>query len=239
MSPHSTYWPGRVRAAFTEVFGEDATVDEGFGPVSVDVPADRWVDAVELARDGLDCTFFDWLSAVDELTDGFRVVCHLADHRPGGVEHLVLRTLVARDAPVVASVSHVFAGARWHERETHEMFGVEFTAVGGERLELGKLLLPEEFEGHPLRKDFVLASRVAKPWPGAKEPGESEHQAAAPSRRRTRPPGVPEPDQWGPREPGSEKPDTLGATASGPAARPRRTARATPPPPPTGGDEDA
>jgi NADH-quinone oxidoreductase subunit C len=239
VSPHSTYWPGRVRAAFAEVFGEDAGVDEGFGPVSVDVPADRWVDAVELARDGLDCTFFDWLSAVDELTDGFRVVCHLADHRAGGVEHLVLRTLVPRDAPVVASVSHVFAGARWHERETHEMFGVEFTAEGGERLELDKLLLPEEFEGHPLRKDFVLASRVAKPWPGAKEPGESEHQAAAPSRRRTRPPGVPEPDQWGPREPGSEKPDTLGAAASGPAPRPRRSARAAPPPPPTGGDEDA
>ena len=239
MIPHSTYWPGRVRAAFAEVFGEDATVDEGFGPVSVDVPADRWVDAVELARDGLDCTFFDWLSAVDELADGFRVVCHLADHRPRGVEHLVLRTLVPRDAPVVASVSHVFAGARWHERETHEMFGVEFTAAGGERLELDKLLLPEEFEGHPLRKDFVLASRVAKPWPGAKEPGESEHQAAAPSRRRTRPPGVPEPDQLGPREPGSERPDPLAAAAGGPAPRPRRTARATPPPPPTGGDEDA
>ena len=185
MSQHSTYWPGRVRAAFAEVFGEDATVDEGFGPVSVDVPADRWVDAVELARDGLDCTFFDWLSAVDELTDGFRVVCHLADHRPGGVEHLVLRTLVARDAPVVASVSHVFAGARWHERETHEMFGIDFTGPDGEVLALEKLLLPAEFEGHPLRKEFVLASRVAKPWPGAKEPGESDHQGGSPSRRRT------------------------------------------------------
>jgi hypothetical protein len=122
------------------------------------------------------------------------------------------------------------------------MFGVEFTAHDGERLELDKLLLPSEFEGHPLRKDFVLASRVAKPWPGAKEPGESEHQAAAPSRRRTRPPGVPEPEQWGPREPGSEKPDTLAAAASsGPAARPpRRAARATPPPAePEGGGGDA
>jgi NADH-quinone oxidoreductase subunit C len=223
--------------------GEEATVDEGFGPVAVDVPATHWVEAVALARDVLDCSFFDWLSAVDELTDGFRIVCHLADHHRQGVEHLVLRTLVPRDEPVAPSVVHVFAGARWHERDTHEMFGVEFTAPDGERLELDKLLLPSEFEGHPLRKDFVLASRVAKPWPGAKEPGESEHQAAAPSRRRTRPPGVPEPEQWGPREPGSEKPDTLAAAASsGPAARPpRRAARATPPPPaePDGGGGDA
>jgi NADH-quinone oxidoreductase subunit C len=229
VSTHATYWPGRVRAAFADQFGEEAVVDEGFGPVAVDVPAPRWPEALELARDGLDCTYFDWLSAVDELNDGFRVVCHLADHRPRGVEHLVVRALVPRDNPVLASVTHLFAGARWHERETHEMFGVEFTSPDGDRLELDKLLLPAEFEGHPLRKDFILASRVAKPWPGAKEPGESEHQVAAPSRRRTRPPGVPEPEQWGPREPGSETPDTLAASAGGPSPRPRRSARATAP----------
>jgi NADH-quinone oxidoreductase subunit C len=64
------------------------------------------------------------------------------------------------------------------------------------------LLLPDGFEGHPLRKDFVLASRVAKPWPGAKEPGESDHDLSAerssPGRRRMLPPGVPAPDEWGP-----------------------------------------
>ena len=244
MTRHATYWPGRVRAAFTEAFGEDVVVDEGYGPLAVDVPSEHWAAAVELARDGLDCTFFDWLSAVDELDDGFRLVCHLADHRPYGVEHLVLRTLVPRSPATAPSVAHVFAGARWHERETHEMFGIAFTSPTGEELALDKLLLPENFEGHPLRKDFVLASRVAKPFPGAKEPGESEHQAAAPSRRRTRPPGVPEPEQWGPREPGTDKPDTLGAAAAGPASpRPRRAARATPPAasaPPTaeGGGDD-
>ncbi len=198
-------WPGRVRAAFAETFGDAATVDDGFGPVTVDVPADRWAEALELAREGLDCTFFDFLSAVDELDEGFRIVCHLADHRVGGVDHLVVRTLVPRDAAAVASVARLFAGARWHERETHEMFGVDFLEDGA-ALPLEKLLLPENFEGHPLRKEFVLASRVAKPFPGAKEPGEGGDVAhdAAPSRRRTRPPGVPTPDEWGPRPPGSE-----------------------------------
>jgi NADH:ubiquinone oxidoreductase subunit C len=201
VSSGADLWPGRVRAAYAGAFGEDVVFDEGFGPPGVDVPADRWTEALLLARDGLDCTFFDFLTAVDELDDGFRLVCHLADHHspgPGGVRHLLVRTLVPRDQPRVASVVEVFAGARWHERETHEMFGVDFTGPGGDVLALDKLLLPEQFEGHPLRKEFVLASRVAKPWPGAKEPGEggdpTHVPAAASSRRRMKPPGVP--DDW-------------------------------------------
>jgi NADH-quinone oxidoreductase subunit C len=203
------HWPGRVRAAYADDFEEDATVEDGFGPLAVDVPVEGWVDALLLARDGLDCTFFDFLTAVDELDDGFRMVCHVAAHRPRGVDHLVVRTLVPRESAALPSVAHVFAGARWHERETHEMFGIDFTR-DGTPLELDKLLLPEEFEGHPLRKEFVLASRVAKPWPGAKEPGESDHDTAhaapaAAGRRRTRPPGVPTPEEWGPREPGAQE----------------------------------
>ncbi len=193
------HWPDRVRAALADDFGEEAVLDEGFGPLAVDVPVPRWVEALGLARDALGCSFFDFLTAVDELEDGFRLVCHVARHQPGRqVEHLVMRTLLPREAPVAESAVGVYAGARWHERETHEMFGIDFSR-GGEVLVLDKLLLPEEFEGHPLRKDFVLASRVAKPWPGAKEPGESEHEVVAPGRRRTRPPGVPTPDEWGPR----------------------------------------
>ena len=190
-------WTERIHEAYAAALGGPAGVDETSQPVAVDVVADHWLEAVTMARDVLGCTFFDWLSAVDESDEGFRVVCHLASHRPGEVDHLVVRALLPREDPVVASVAGVFAGARWHERETREMFGIGFTE-GGERLALRPLLLPEEFEGHPLRKDFVLAARVAKTWPGAKEPGES---AATPvrSRRRARPPGVPAPGTWGDR----------------------------------------
>ena len=190
-------WPDRVRETYVVL---DAALDGGVQPLAVDVPADDWHAAVLLARDGLGCGFFDWLSAVDEGADGFRLVCHHAAHRPGLVEHLVVRTLLPREQPVVASVAGVFAGARWHERETHEMFGVDFTEAG-EVLALERLLLPAEFEGHPLRKDFVLASRVAKTWPGAKEPGESVSTPVPKrSRRPARPPGVPAPEEWGPHD---------------------------------------
>ncbi|HSL66807.1 MAG TPA: NADH-quinone oxidoreductase subunit C, partial [Actinomycetota bacterium] len=66
------------------------------------------------------------------------------------------------EAPMAPSISDLYAGANWHERETWELFGIHFEG----HPQLVKLLLPEQFEGHPLRKDFVLMSRVAKPWPG-------------------------------------------------------------------------
>ena len=55
-----------------------------------------------------------------------------------------------------------FAGANWHERETHEMFGIVFDG----HPDLRNIYLPGEFEGFPLRKDFPLLSRMVKPWPG-------------------------------------------------------------------------
>jgi NADH-quinone oxidoreductase subunit C len=164
--------------------------DNGFGPRHRVVEAADWHDAVvQLKRDGY--TYFDWFSAVDEHPEGFRLVLHVARVKP--LDHLLLVTYVDRDAAAIESIADVFGGAAWHERETHEMFGIDFG------VELEPLLLPDGFEGHPLRKEFVLASRVAKPWPGAKEPGESDAESThSPSRRRIKPPGVPDPEEWGP-----------------------------------------
>jgi NADH:ubiquinone oxidoreductase subunit C len=203
--------------------GVTAHKAESFGPEAFDVPPESWRAAHEAVRDELGLVYFDWLTASDELADGFRVVSHIvAFHGPGEIDHLMLRTLVPRAAPTLESLTEVYAGANWHERETFEMFGVTFDGHPN----LVPLLLPDGFEGNPLRKEFVLASRVAKPWPGAKEPGESDHapKTGAPSRRRTLPPGVPDPETWGPRPPGSPDPDPLAAAqASAAPARPHRT----------------
>ncbi len=176
--------------------GEVSTSGGGaWARATVDVTADRWPAAARALRDDatLALDFFDWLSAVDELADGFGIVAHLwsTRHRHG----ILLRTRVGRDAAAVPSIVDVYPGAAWHERETYEMFGVDFTGHPGG---LRPLLLPPEFEGHPLRKEFVLASRVAKDWPGAKEPGES-HDPGTARRQKMRPPGVPDPTEWGPQ----------------------------------------
>ena len=69
---------------------------------------------------------------------------------------------VSDSEPVVESWVSVFAGANWHEREAHEMFGIGFAG----HPDLRNMYLPTEFEGHPLRKDFPLLARMVKPWPG-------------------------------------------------------------------------
>ena len=188
--------PDGPARALAGLYGDRGSVDSAYGQDTVDVPQESWVEALTVARDELGFGYFDFLTAVDQLDadphPGFDVVVHLwslTDHA-----HLLIRTRVPAAEPALATATAVFAGASWHERETFEMFGLEFTGHPN----LVPLLLPDGFEGNPLRKDFVLAARAAKAWRGAKEPGESD-EGAAPSRRKTRPPGVPDPEVWGPR----------------------------------------
>ncbi|MFM8312330.1 MAG: NADH-quinone oxidoreductase subunit C [Ilumatobacteraceae bacterium] len=65
-------------------------------------------------------------------------------------------------APSIASWTQVYAGANWHERECHEMFGIAFEG----HPDLRNMYLPSDFEGYPLRKDFPLLARMVRPWPG-------------------------------------------------------------------------
>jgi NADH-quinone oxidoreductase subunit C len=202
----------RLRARAEVVVGAGAAGEAAYGLLTVDVPAQGWTAALRTARDELGCAFFDWLSAVDEPGTGFRVCAHVValGGGPGRVRGLLLRTTVPYEDAALPTATGLYPGADWHERETHEMFGVDFPGHPG----LAPLLLPEEFEGHPLRKDFVLAARVAKAWPGAKEPGESHE--GGPRRRQMLPPGVPDPNEWGPLK---------GQLPAAPA-RPARTPRA-------------
>jgi len=186
-----TDWPETLGARHSDAGGTPC----------VDVDAAVWPQALAHVRDALGYTLFDWLSAVDEPAaepPSVDVVLHVVALDP--LRRLLLRTRVPSSEPVLASASTRWAGAAWHERETHEMFGVDFTGFDdGSGLGLRPLLLPDGFSGTPLRKSFVLAARAAKAWPGAKEPGESDAERA-PSRRSLLPPGVPDPS-WGPRSP--------------------------------------
>jgi len=164
--------PEEVGQRFVARFGGDTATEISYGTVTVTVPSAQYADAAAFAKTerGLDLTFFDFMAGVDEGEDGFSVVTHL--YSPIHRHHLLLRTTTPRANPNVPTISNVFRGANWHEREAWEMFGIVFDGHPN----LVKLLLSDEFEGHPLRKEFQLASRVVKPWPGAKEPGEGGHE---------------------------------------------------------------
>jgi NADH-quinone oxidoreductase subunit C len=148
----------------------------GFGPPRIDTRAANWHNAVAEARaDGF--TYFDFLTAVDNEAEGIDVVVHLLSLQPSDLpptdpppteplRDLLVRTSLPADQPSIASISDLFAGAAWHERETAEMFGVAFEG----HPDPSHLLLADGFEGHPLRKDFALAARNEIEWPGIKDP---------------------------------------------------------------------
>ena len=90
----------------------------------------------------------------------FARVAHVGDRdKNWGV---TLKVDVPDETMAVDTWTTVYAGADWHEREAHEMFGVDFTGHPG----LRHMYLPTGFEGNPLRKDFPLVARQVKPWPG-------------------------------------------------------------------------
>jgi NADH-quinone oxidoreductase subunit C len=114
------------------------------------VPVDRWVAAAEAARDGLGCHYFCHLTAVDWRADGFDVVCRIESLETG--LGLTLKTRIPREPAVCPSLSGLFKGALWMERECYDLFGIRFEG----HPDLRRLLLPEDWEGYPLRKDYAV-----------------------------------------------------------------------------------
>ncbi|MDQ3709418.1 MAG: NADH-quinone oxidoreductase subunit C [Actinomycetota bacterium] len=150
----------------------DATV--AYGQLTVTVAPQNWVAAARLCRDdpALACDFFDFLSAVDRGDDGFEVVVHLYSIAYRHKLTLLAMAPGGRAKPVMPTLTGLYRGANWHEREAYDMFGIDFEGHPGI---LPRILTIENFEGWPLRKEFLLTTREAKPWPGAKEP--VEHKA--------------------------------------------------------------
>jgi NADH-quinone oxidoreductase subunit C len=161
----------RVQEALSAAIS-DAKVNHG--AVDVTCTPENLVQVARTLRDGegLRCRFFTFLSGVDrsEVADdpgGLEVLLHV--YSPDYAIHVTVHVPVDAESPRCPSISDVYLGALWHERETHEMYGVDFQ--GHPRLV--NLYLPEDFEGHPGLRSFKLPSRIVKDWPGAKDPEEA------------------------------------------------------------------
>ena len=151
------------------------TASTALGELTVFVPAERILDVVAACRDD-DALAFELLSDLsgvhwpggDEVIDPqisttgwpahrltresgtIEVAYHLASRRHGHRVRLVVA--VPDTDPVVPSVSGVYPTAEWHEREVWDMFGVRFEGHPN----LVRNLMPDEWVGHPLRKDYPL-----------------------------------------------------------------------------------
>ena len=130
-----------------------ATNLEAASPFTV-VAADAIVEAGSFCKSDPDLAFDNLLclSAVDfpkETPPRMEVVYHLLSYEHGHT--FALKVHLPRENPAVATVEGLWGVANWHEREAYDMFGIVFTGHS----DLRRILLPDDWVGFPLRKDWV------------------------------------------------------------------------------------
>ena len=159
--------PKEIAEKIKEKFPEQVVdVAEFRDQVSVIVKRDQIVAMLRYLHDDplLSFDHLQDLTAVDYLNKKdvrFEVVYNLYSIR---FRHNIrIRAQVPDNDPKISSVVPIWAGANWHERECFDMFGIVFSG----HPDLRRILMPEDWEGHPLRKDYPLKGfEFEKDWPG-------------------------------------------------------------------------
>ena len=131
----------------------NATYEEFRGEVHVFLAAEQIIEALTLLRDNHEFELLSALTAVDywpQESPRFHVIYQLSSIAKNVT--VQLRVPVNGDQPKVPTATRVYANANWRERELLDMFGIESEGHPDPR----RILMPEDTEGHPLRKDFPL-----------------------------------------------------------------------------------
>ena len=144
--------PADARGLIRERVGLDAVADAG---LTVSVPLERWQDFGRFVRDELGCRYFNWLSAVDWKDQGLEVVCRIENLETALV--VFMRTRLAAGQTACPTLTGLYRGADWMERECYDMFGVVFEG----HPDLRRILLSDDWVGYPLRKDYAVDTAFA------------------------------------------------------------------------------
>lgn len=151
-----------VKNAIPELFGEAIENAVEFrGELTLYVKPERIVEVCSAMRDhpGLRFDMISDLTAVDQLNEmkngepRFFVVYHLFS--TSTKQRIRLKTPVWENRPEIDTVTGVWCGANWHERECFDMFGITFQG----HPDLRRILMPEDWEGYPLRKDYPVSGQ--------------------------------------------------------------------------------
>ena len=158
--------PEKLRDVVSAALGEKArSVTLAYGEVTVEVSADKYLEAMQTLRNAPGCKFemlvdlcgVDYSDYAEVGTEGprFAVVSHLMSLTLN--QRLRVRVFCPDDdLPVVASINEIWNAANWFEREAFDLFGIVFD--GHE--DLRRILTDYGFIGHPFRKDFPVSGYV-------------------------------------------------------------------------------
>ena len=157
----------------------EETVLEGAHPYAV-VSAGRWLEVARFLRDDsrLNFSMLNSVTAVDLLAENkLACVYDMTSIAAPDLTRLIpwthafaVRVVVDRDDPKIPSVASLWSTADWHEREAYDMMGIVFEG----HPDLRRILCPEDWVGHPLRKDYKFPVE----YHGI--PGTTEHELNSP-----------------------------------------------------------
>jgi NADH-quinone oxidoreductase subunit C len=118
--------------------------------MGVTLPVDRWVEMARFAKDELGCGFFAFSTAIDWKDEGLEVVARVENLDTP--LHLTMRTRLPAGTTSCPSLVPIYRGADWMERECFDMFGIVFDG----HPDLRRILLPDDWKGHPLLKSYDI-----------------------------------------------------------------------------------
>ena len=132
----------------------DVAWEDSHGHDVARIPADDWYLFAEAVRGigfevCVDVTAIDWMR---QRPDRFEVIANLLSM--SRAVRLRMITALGRENPTIASLTPLWPGAGFAEREVYDMFGITFDG----HPDLTRILMPDDWEGHPLRKDFGVGS---------------------------------------------------------------------------------
>ena len=148
-----TVAPDEILAHFEEHFPGALQAVDRKGHEGYVVDSERLIEVARHMRDEMGYDFLSSVTAVDYAKDGYFEVVYHAYSMEGGGGPLVIKARADADDPVVPSLFPIWPGVEFQEREAWDLMGVRFEG----HPDLKRILLEEDWEGYPLKKDYVPA----------------------------------------------------------------------------------